>query len=364
MIHRMQALRRRLVPPAANKGLLARDLEFFAAATPSTREAVMQAWTIKSTVFFAVALLGLATASAQTYPGRQIRIIVPYPSGTGTDTVARAIAQKLTETWGQPVVVDNRAGAAGIVGSEAAAQAAPDGYTLLMADVGPLTMNPALYPKLPYDPVKDFAPVVEAAFLPLVLAVHPSVPAHSVKELIALAKRQPGQLNYGSPGSGSAVHLASELFKSATGTEIVHVPYKGAPPAMADLMAGQISVLFTSLLSAQPHAKTGRIRVLGIATVQRSRAMPDVPTLTESGLASVVAGVWFGILTRAGTPEPVITRLNTEINRILRLPDIVQRLADQGGEVIGGTPQQFADHIKRDTAKWAEVVKATGLRLN
>ena len=309
-----------------------------------------------------IGLSGPGQVSAQPYPARQVRMILPYLAGTASDTVTRAISIKLGEALGQPVVVDNRPGAAGILGAEAAVQAAPDGYTLLMAGVGPLTINPALYRKLPYDPVRDFTPVVEAAYLPLVLVVHPSLPTRTPQEFVAFARQRPGQLDFGSTGKGSEVHMVTELFKAATGTNMTHIPYKGAPTAMADLISGRIPVFFPSLVSAMPHALAGRLRVLAISTDKRSRAMASVPTFAESGYPSVVAAVWFAIVARAGTPEPIVTKLNAEINRILQMPEIQQRLADQGGEVIGGTPLQLAERIRLDTAKWSGVVKSAGLK--
>jgi tripartite-type tricarboxylate transporter receptor subunit TctC len=326
----------------------------------------MRPWRARFGIFIVGAvLLSLAPdGRADTYPSKPIRLIVPYPPGSGTDIVARLLGQKLTESWGQPIIVDNRPGAGAIIGTEAAAKAPADGYTLLMGDVGPLTINPALYAKLPYDPAKDFAPVSEVAFLPFLLVVHPSVKANSIQELVALAKAKPGELNYASVGNGSAVHLATELFKTEAGVDIVHVPYKGSAPALADLIGGQVSMMFVNVLSALPYVKSGQLRALAIATPRRSSALPDLPTVAEANLPGFVAGAWFGILVPAGTPPEVVDKLSAEIVRILHLPDIVERLAGQGAEAIGDTPEQFAGHIRQETAKWAKVVKASGAHID
>ena len=313
----------------------------------------------------AAALLSVAAdGRADTYPSKPIRLIVPYPPGSGTDIVARLLGQKLTESWSQQVVVDNRPGAGAIIGAEAAAKAPADGYTLLMGDVGPLTINPALYAKLPYDPAKDFAPVSQVAFLPFLLVVHPSVQADSLENLVALAKAKPGEFNYASVGNGSAVHLATELLKTEAGIDIVHVPYKGSAPALADLVGGRVSMMLVNVLSALPYVKSGQLRALAIATAQRSAALPDLPTVAEADMPGFVAGAWFGILVPAGTPPEIIGKLNAEIVRVLRLPDVIDRLASQGAEAIGDTPEQFAGHIRRETAKWAKVVKDSGAKID
>jgi tripartite-type tricarboxylate transporter receptor subunit TctC len=327
----------------------------------------MRPWHVRFGILVACAaalLIVAADGRAETYPSKPIRLVVPYPPGSGTDIVARLLGQKLTESWSQQVVVDNRPGAGAIIGAEAAAKAPADGYTLLMGDVGPLTINPALYAKLPYDPAKDFAPVSQVAFLPFVLVVHPSVQANSVSELVALAKAKSGELNYASVGNGSAVHLATELFKTEAGIDIVHVPYKGSAPALADLIGGRVSMMFVNVLSALPYVQSGQLRAVGIAMAQRSAALPQLPTIAEADMPGFVAGAWFGILVPAGTPPAIIGKLNAEIVRILRLPDVIDRLASQGAEPIGDTPEQFAGNIQRETAKWAKVVKDSGAQID
>jgi tripartite-type tricarboxylate transporter receptor subunit TctC len=322
----------------------------------------MRSWSSLLVVLATVA--ALSSAAAQTYPSRVVKIILPYPPGSASDTVSRMIATKLSPSLGQPVVVENIAGAAGGAGSQAAAKAPADGHTLLMADLGLLAMNPSVFASLPYDPAKDFTPVVDVASLPLLLAINPGLPASTTQEFVALAKQRPGQLFYGSPGPGSIGHLTSELFKIATGTNIVHVPYKGAPPALNDLLGGHISMMFGSMLFFAPQAQAGRIRVLGIAATERSKVLPEIPTLAEGGVPGFVAESWFGVMAPAGTPETVIARLNGEINRILHSPEFVKLLEEQGGRVVGGTPQQFGEHIRQETLKWASVVKTAGIPPN
>lgn len=305
----------------------------------------------------------MTSLAADSYPAKPVRLLVPYPPGTGTDVVSRVIAQKMSETWGQPVVVENRAGASGMLATEAAAKAAPDGYTLVMSDIGALTINPAVYRTMPYDTLKDLVPIVDAAFVPMFLVVHPSVPARTLVELVALAKNKPGQLNYGTPGVGSAVHLISESLNLVAGIDTVHVPYKGATPALADLAGGQLTFAFASEVSSKPFVDGGRLRVLAIAAEQRSPTMPDVPTFSELGYKGFVGGVWMGILAPAGTPADVVTRVNADVNRALKSPDVVKQLSMQGVQIVGGTPAQFADHIRREIDTWGRVVKTTGVKL-
>lgn len=312
----------------------------------------------------ALVLVGFAnTVAAQEFPVRPIRLVVPYPPGSGTDIVARLLGQKLSESLGQQVFVDNRPGAGATVGTDAVAKSDPDGYTLLMADVGPLAIAPSFYPKLPYNPGKDFAPVSLVAVLPFVLAVNPSVPARTLSELTALAKAKPGELNYASVGNGTAVHLTTELFKQLAGIDMVHVPYRGSAPALTDLVAGRVSVMFVNVLSAMSFVNSGQLRALAIGMPQRSQAFPDLPTFAELAMPNFEAGVWFGVLAPAGTPRPIIQKLNADIGRALQTPDIKEKLAQQGAEIAVSSPEQFAAKIQSETEKWAEVIKKAGIRL-
>ncbi len=305
-----------------------------------------------------------AAGAADAFPDRAMRIVVPYPPGAGTDIVARLIGQELSASWGQAVVIDNRPGAGGTIGSEAVAHARPDGYTLLMADVGPLAIAPSLYPKLPYDPAKDFSAVTQVASVPLLLVINPALRANNVAELIALAKSEPGKLNIASIGNGSASQVSAELFKMTAGIESVHVPYKGASPALTDLVGGQVAMMFVNALSALPLAKAGQLRALAITARHRSPAMPDIPTVDESGLPGFESSLWYGMLAPAGTPPEIVAKLNAELVRILRLPDMVARLSSQGAEPIGDTAEQFAVQIRHEIAKWAPVVKAADIHVD
>jgi len=313
----------------------------------------------------ALLLLASAAAFAQAYPQRPVRLIVPYPPGSGTDIVARLLGQRLGEDWGQAVVVDNRPGAGAIVGVDALAKAAPDGYTIGIADTGPLAINPALYPKLPYDPARDFAPVIEVAKLPFMLVAHPSLGVSSVPELIAAAKREPGRINYASVGNGSAVHLATELFKKRAGIDLVHIPYKGSAPALNDVLGGTTPVMFVNLLSGLQHVKSGRLRALAVATSARVGALPDVPTVSESGVPGYEFQAWFGVLAPAATPAAVVERLNTDFHRVLSLPDVRARLLNEGGmQPVGGSAAQFAALITGEKESWGKLVKETGARVD
>jgi tripartite-type tricarboxylate transporter receptor subunit TctC len=306
-----------------------------------------------------------ARAWAQAYPDKPIRIVVPYPPGSGTDIVARILAQKISENWGQQVIVDNKPGAGAIVGVEAVARSTPDGYTIGIGDTGPLAINPALYSKLPYNPLTDFVPITQVANLPFVLVVHPSLPVKTVPELIALAKREPGKLNYASVGNGSAVHLASELFKQLAGIDIVHVPYKGSAPALTGLLQGEVSLMFVNLFSSLAHVKAGRLRVLAVASPKRTTMMPDLPTVAEAGLPGYAFLAWFGIIAPAGTPQPIVEKLNGEFRRVLNLPDVRDRLVNQGGtEPVGSTSAEFAELLRNDMVKWAKLVKESGARVD
>lgn len=308
-----------------------------------------------------------ATAIAQTsaqYPAKAIRMIVPSAPGSGPDIMARTIGQKLNEAWGQPVVVEARPGAGGIIGSEAVAKSAPDGYTLIMGNAGSHSVNPSLYRKLPYDPLKDFSPIALVSSAPNILIVHPSLPVKSAKELIALAKSRPGELTFGSGGNGSTAHLSGELFRTLAGIRIVHVPFKGAPAAVLGVITGEISMAILNLPPALPHVKNGRLKALGVSTPKRSAAVPDLPTIAESGLPGYSATAWYGVLAPAGTPREIIMKINAEIVKGLRTDEMRKRIASDGGEVIGSTPEEFTAVMKTDIAKWAKVVQASGAQVD
>jgi tripartite-type tricarboxylate transporter receptor subunit TctC len=310
-----------------------------------------------------VAPLALAQGAA-SYPAKPIRLVVPFPAGGTTDILARAVAQKLSEAWGQQVIVDNRPGAGGNIGSDLVAKSAPDGYTLLMGTVGTHAINPSLYAKMPYDHVKDFAPVILVAGVPNVLVVNPSLPVHSVQELIAYAKANPGKLNFASSGNGTSIHLSGELFKTMTGVQMTHIPYKGSAPALTDLVGGQVELMFDNLPSSLPFIKAGRLRALAVTSGTRAAALPDLPTLAESGLAGFEASSWFGVLAPAGTPRDIVAKLNGAIATWLASPEAREKLSSQGAIAAGGTPDAFARHIAAETVKWAKVVKASGAHVD
>jgi tripartite-type tricarboxylate transporter receptor subunit TctC len=314
----------------------------------------------------ALLILACGAASAvhaQSYPSKPIRIVVPFAAGSTIDIIGRIIAPKLSEALAQPVLVDNRAGAGGMVGMDAVAKAAPDGHTLVIGALGPLAMNPALYPKTPFDPVRDFAAVSLLATGPVVVAVHPSVPARNVKELVELAKQKPGQLNFGSPGVGSSPHLAGELFKMLTGTDIVHVPYKGNAEALTDLISGRVSIVFTGVPPVVPLAKAGRVRLLVTTGRQRIVQLADVPTIAEAGLPGAQVLIWYGVVAPAATPKEVIARLNREIVKIMQAPDVRERFAQQGIDAETGGPEQFAQLIRDEYARWTKVIRTSGIKV-
>jgi tripartite-type tricarboxylate transporter receptor subunit TctC len=313
---------------------------------------------------FAVALVICASCNAhgQTYPSKPIRFVVPFAAGGGSDLVARTVAAKITEALAQPVIVDNRAGAAGTIGADIAAKSPPDGHTLLLGSNGPLAINPSLYSKLPYDASRDFAPVSLVTVMPFLLVVHPSLPVKALKDLVALAKAKPGQLNYGSPGNGSTTHLANELLKSMTGMQIAHVPYKGVAPAATDLISGQVQMMSGDLSTLLPHVRSGRMRALAVTAARRSSLLPDMPTVSESGVPGYEATGWFGVLVPAGTPPAIVERLNAAIVKGLAMVDARERLATLGGEVGGGPPEHFSAHIRKEAAKWSKLIKALGLK--
>ena len=310
----------------------------------------------------AAALLPLA-ALAQNYPAKPVRLIVPFAAGGTTDVLARLLGQELGEALGQQFLVENRPGAGGNIGTEAAVRSAPDGYTLVMSFDGTMAINPSTYAKLPFDPQRDLAPVANVAQVPLLLVVNPGVPARTIGEFVALAKASPGRINYSSAGNGSTGHLTGELFKARAGIDIVHVSYKGGGQAVQDLLGGQIQMVVTALPTVEGHLKAGKLRALAFTSAQRVPGAPEVPTLTESGFAGFEVVSWYGILAPAGTPQEIVRRLNAEINRILRLPAVRERLTALGAEPTGGTPEQFSETIKADTARWAQVVRAAGIRI-
>ena len=312
-------------------------------------------------LIWALTLLA-AQASAQPYPARPLRVIVPFPPGAGADITTRLFAPRLAEALKQAVVVENRAGAAGNVGAEVVARAAPDGYTLLTAPAS-LAISQTLYKKLPFDLVRDFQPVAMLASVPFVLVVHPSLPVRNVKDLVALARSRPGQINYASTGSGSSPHLTAEMLKMQTRIDVVHVPYKGTPLAVTDLLSGQVSFMFANALSVLPHVSSGRLRALGVSSVRRNAAMPQLPTLDESGLRGFESGTWFAVLSPAGTPREAVARLNAEIGKLTQHPDIRDKLAAQGAEALTMTPEQTGAHVRNEIAKWGKVVAASGAKV-
>jgi tripartite-type tricarboxylate transporter receptor subunit TctC len=299
-------------------------------------------------------------ASAQAYPTKGITIVVPFAAGGTTDILARIVGQYLSTEFGQPVVIDNRGGAGGNVGAQLVSRAAPDGYTLLMGTVGTHAINASLYKTLPYNHVKDFAPITRVAMVPNLLVAHPSQPFRSVPELVAYAKANPGKINYASSGNGTSIHLSGEMFKSMAQVDMVHVPYRGSAPAIADLLGGQTAIMFDNMPSALPHVKAGKLVPLAVTTAQRSAELPDVPTVAEMGVPGYEATSWFGMFAPAGTPAPVVQKLNAAIVKALNDPAVKQRIAEQGATPNPETPEQFAAFIAQETAKWAEVVKASG----
>ena len=312
--------------------------------------------------FLAVLLLFSAAAFAQDYPNRPIRLIVTVPPGGAADFIARLVGGKLSESLGQPVLVENRGGAGGTIAADAVAKAAPDGYTLLQNSITTHGVGPHLYSKLPYDPVKDFAPVSGLALLPLVMAVNAEVPVQTVDQMITHSKQN--QVNFASSGNGGAPHMAAELFKSVTGAPITHVPYKGSGPAVADLVGGRVHVMFDAPPSLIAHIRSGKLRVLAAASESRNRLLPEAPTFAELGYPKVSVSLWYGLLAPAGTPAAAITRLNTEVNRIVQSAEVRDRLLAQGAEPMTGTPEAFGEFMRAEMAKWAPVVKQAGVKLD
>ena len=307
--------------------------------------------------------LAPAAASAQAYPTKPIRLICPFPPGGTTDVVARIVALGLTEAWGQQVIVDNRPGAGAVIGTEMAAKSPPDGYTVLLGSITTHAVNPALHKKLNFDAVNDFTPVTLVVSSPQLLAVNPSVAARSVKELIALARRTPGQLNYASAGQGSSPHLTFELFKSASGIDIRHVPYKGTGPAITELVGGQVQAMITGVVALMPHVKSGKLRALAVTSKGRVGVLPDVPTIMESGVPNFDVSSWFGVFLPAGTPKAIVTKMNAQVRKIVEAPDVKKRLIDLGADPETNTPEQFAAYVRSEKSRWAKVVQDTGARV-
>lgn len=298
---------------------------------------------------------------AQTYPSKPIRWIAPFPPGGPVDLLARTVGQKLSESWSQPVIVDNRAGAAGNLGVEAAAKSPPDGYTLVIVPTGNIVVNPTLFPKLGYRQ-SDLAPVTMLATVENVLVVHPSVDAQSVQDLVRLAKANPGKLTFASPGAGAQAHLAGELVKLSAGIDMVHVPYKGTGPALNDLLGGQVSMMFSQLSSALPHVRSGKLRAIGMASLKRSLVMPDLPTIAEQGFAGFEAVSWYALMVPTGTPQDVIVKLHAETSRILKLPEVRDKLAGLGAEPVGNLPEELAATIRSESARWSDVIRQQGIK--
>ena len=305
----------------------------------------------------------IAGAQADAFPAKAIRIVVPFPPGGATDAAARLVALKMSEHWGQPVVIDNKAGAGGNVGSDIVAKSAPDGYTLVMGVTGSHAINTSLYSRMPYDPMVDFVAISQVAVVPNVLVVHPSVPAKNLAELVALAKKEPGKLNYASLGNGTAAHLGMEMLKTEAGIDITHVPYKGSAPAVSDLLGGQVQMMVDGLPSALPHVKAGKLRAIALTSLHRAPSLPDLPTIAET-YPGFYADAWSGLFAPKGTPQPVVDKLSAEVQRILKLPDVREKLMALGAEPVGSTQAEFTAHVRREIDKWAKVVKTSGAKVD
>ena len=307
-------------------------------------------------------LIPASAAQAQSYPAKSVRLIVPFPPGGSTETIARITAMKLAEHWGQQVIIDNRPGAGGMIGTELGAKATPDGYTLLMGSGAPLTIIPGLHSKLGYDPLKDFALIINVAAVPNVIAAHPSVPARNIKELIALARTRPGQLTFSSNGAGAPGHLAGELLNAMSGTKMLHVPYKGAAPATMAVLSGEVSMTITTTTSVLPQAKAGRIRILGVTTLQRLPFLPDIPTVAESGLPGYEAISWFGLVAPVAVNADLLKKLIADAMQVVKTRDMEDKLAPHGATLLASGPELFRTQIRDDLAKWARIIKVSGAR--
>ncbi len=301
-------------------------------------------------------------ATAADYPARPVRMVVPFPAGGPTDIVGRTIGQKLNETLAQPVIIDNRAGAGGVIGTELVAKAPPDGYTILLGSISGLAVAMSLYPNRGYDSLRDFAPVTQAVTVTNILVVHPSLPVRNVRELLALARMRPSKLNYASSGSGTVTHLAGELFKTLGHVDIVHIPFKGGAPALTALMSGEVEMSYENSLIVVPHIRAGKLRALAVTGAQRSKFMPELPTIAEGGLPGYNASGWYGFVVPAAVPKDIVARLSADITRILRMPDVVERLSSQGAEPVGGTPEQFSAFIRTEIEKWSGLVKTAQMK--
>ncbi len=301
---------------------------------------------------------------AQAYPGKPVRIVVPYSAGGGTDIVARAVGQRLADAWGQPVIVDNRAGASGMIGAEAMARAPADGTMLLMATPPEVAVNQHLFSKVSYNPERDFAPITLVAVTPLVIVAYPGVPARNIQELVALAKAKPGTLGFATPGTGSTQHLSGEMLMAAAGIQLVHIPYKGAGQSIPDVIGGQVPLGIYGLLTISQHAKAGRMRVLAVTTLKRSSAAAELPTLAESGFPGFDTSLWFGLLAPAATPKDIIGKIHSDTVRALKLPDVQERIASQGADIVGSSPDEFAAFIAAESAKYARIIKQAGVKLD
>ena len=316
----------------------------------------------------AAAIVACTAASggvhAQAYPSKPVRWVIPFPPGGGTDAISRTLAQKLTEAWGQQVIADNRPGSGGTIGLAAAAKLPADGYNIVLGQLANVAIAPALYPKLPYDAVKDFTPVTLALTSPLILVVHPSVPAKTVKDLIALARAKPDAITFGSPGNGTTGHLGTEIIKTAAKVKMVHIPYKGAVPAFTGLLGGEVAVYMSSIQPALPMLKAGRVRALGVTSAARMPTLPDVPTIAETGLPGYEVTNWYGVMAPAGVPKDILAKLHADVVKVMKSPDVQQRFAAEGGDATPNTPEQFAAFIRDEIAKWAKAVKASGAKVD
>ena len=315
---------------------------------------------LKALAAASLAIAGIAPAAAQNYPSKPITMVVPFSAGGTTDILARIVGQALGTELGQTIIIDNKPGAGGNIGGQAASRAPADGYTLFMGTVGTHAINQALYKKMPFDPIKDFAPLSRVANVPNLLVAHPSQPFKTVPELIAYAKANPGAVNFGSSGSGSSIHLSGELFKSMANVDMVHVPYKGSAPAVTDLLGNQIGIMFDNMPSAIQHVRSGKLRPIAVTTAKRSPELPDVPTIAEAGVPGYEATSWFGLCAPANTPAPVMDKLHAALTKVLKDPAVIKKIGDQGGEVVIETPAQFDAFIKSEAAKWGKVVKESG----
>ncbi len=317
---------------------------------------------MKKQLALSIPILLTASLACAQYPGKPVRLVVPFPAGGPTDIVGRTISQKLSESLGQPVIVDNRAGAGGVIGTEFVAKSPPDGYTILLGTIGGLAVAMSLYPNRGYDTLRDFQAVAQAVTVTNILVVHPSLPARTVKELLSLARARPGTLNYASSGSGTVTHLAGELLNTMAHVKIVHIPFKGGAPALTALMSGEVEMNFENSLIVVPHIKAGRVRAIAVTGAQRSKLMPDLPTIAEGGLPGYNASGWYGFVLPAAVPKEIVSRLANDFNRILRMPDVVERLSGQGAEPVINTPEQFTAFIRTEIDKWTRLVKTANMK--